>query len=69
VSFFLSTIKKHSNIVISTFEQYFKKDNYFYIVSRQEETRFQLVSKDKKALQIWRTFLSTQNSHYKPVQH
>ncbi|MGZ9444393.1 hypothetical protein, partial [Staphylococcus epidermidis] len=45
---FFSTTKTNKNTVISTINHIFKKERYFYIVSRQEETRFQLVSKDKK---------------------
>nr|AYK28012.1 hypothetical protein D0Y74_i00010 [Staphylococcus aureus] len=44
---FLSRIKNSSNTLTSTFDEQFQKDCYFYIVSRQEETRFQLVSKTK----------------------
>ncbi|MEC5379146.1 hypothetical protein VWJ19_12395, partial [Staphylococcus hominis] len=46
--FFLSRLKKGINAVISTITPKFQKDSYFYIVSRQEETRFQLVSKHLK---------------------
>ena len=46
--FFLSRLKKGINAVISTITSKFQKDSYFYIVSRQEETRFQLVSKHLK---------------------
>ena len=41
---FFSTTKIHKNTVTSTINHIFKKERYFYIVSRQEETRFQLVS-------------------------
>uniref|UniRef100_UPI001CA471FF hypothetical protein n=1 Tax=Staphylococcus aureus TaxID=1280 RepID=UPI001CA471FF len=37
--------KKGITVVISTIIPKLQKDSYFYIVSRQEETRFQLVSK------------------------
>ncbi|MEN0589690.1 hypothetical protein, partial [Kurthia gibsonii] len=37
---FFSTPKIHKNTVISTTNHVFKKERYFYIVSRQEETRF-----------------------------
>ncbi|HHM2819243.1 TPA: hypothetical protein ACROC8_002869, partial [Staphylococcus aureus] len=36
---FLSRIKNSSNTLTSTFDEQFQKDCYFYIVSRQEETR------------------------------
>ena len=39
-----STLKIAKNAVISKFKRLFISLNYFYIVSRQEETRFQLVS-------------------------
>ncbi|EOB0422681.1 TPA: hypothetical protein ACROKA_002807, partial [Staphylococcus aureus] len=39
------TLKTIKNTVKSTLKRYFEKERYFYIVSRQEETRFQLVSK------------------------
>ncbi|MDW4404530.1 hypothetical protein QI045_13645, partial [Staphylococcus saprophyticus] len=41
------TLKTIENTVKSTIKRYFEKERYFYIVSRQEETRFQLVSKNK----------------------
>src|SRR5699024_7909278 len=41
--FFLSRTKIHKNTVIPTIKQLFISLSYFYIVSRQEETRFQLV--------------------------
>ncbi|HHX2465839.1 TPA: hypothetical protein ACU7UY_002864, partial [Staphylococcus aureus] len=37
--------KNNANVVIPTFLKHFNSLSYFYIVSRQEETRFQLVSK------------------------
>src|SRR5699024_8705600 len=37
--------KIHKNTVIPTIKQLFISLSYFYIVSRQEETRFQLVLK------------------------
>src|SRR5699024_188650 len=43
--FFLSRTKIHKNTVIPTIKQLFISLSYFYIVSRQEETRFQLVLK------------------------
>src|SRR5699024_12686023 len=39
------TLKIFQNTVTSSLNQHFKKERYFYIVSRQEETRFQLVLK------------------------
>src|SRR5699024_3788632 len=39
------TQKIFQNTVTSSLKQHFKKERYFYIVSRQEETRFQLVLK------------------------
>src|SRR5699024_1438352 len=38
-------LKIFQNTVTSSLKQHFKKERYFYIVSRQEETRFQLVLK------------------------
>src|SRR5699024_7608792 len=43
--FFLSRTKIHKNTVIPTIKQLLISLSYFYIVSRQEETRFQLVLK------------------------
>lgn len=34
------TLKTIENTVKSTLKRYFEKERYFYIVSRQEETRF-----------------------------
>src|SRR5699024_3794888 len=48
--FFLSRTKIHKNTVISTMNQLLISLNYFYIVSRQEETRFHLVSKYQKMI-------------------
>ena len=43
------TLKTIKNTVKSTFKRYFEKERYFYIVSRQEETRFtRLKNKNKK---------------------
>src|SRR5699024_12372524 len=39
------TLKILQNTVTSSLKQHFKKERYFYIVSRQEETIFQLVLK------------------------
>src|SRR5699024_1538437 len=45
MSIFFSRTKIHKNTVIPTIKQLFISLSYFYIVSRQEETRFQLVLK------------------------
>ena len=45
MSNFSFTPKNNRNTIISTFYTYFNSLSYFYIVSRQEETRFKKAKK------------------------
>ncbi|MEB7435761.1 hypothetical protein, partial [Staphylococcus pasteuri] len=48
-------------VVISTITPIYKKERYFYIVSRQEETRFHSFQKPQKTGAYFQSFLLYSN--------
>ncbi|HHB6249276.1 TPA: hypothetical protein ACN9GX_002910, partial [Staphylococcus aureus] len=56
-----SRLKKGTNVVISTITPILKKERYFYIVSRQEETRFTRFKNHEKIHAYFLTFLLYSN--------
>ncbi|HFQ1479585.1 hypothetical protein KSC48_14545, partial [Staphylococcus aureus] len=59
--FFFSRLKIQTNAGISRFISKFKKDSYFYIVSRQEETRFHSFQKPQKTGAYFQSLLLYSN--------